>query len=115
MGANEVWNGNLAKLAQCITDSDTLPALQEDILANLAGWHQSSLPLVSFDDPSVTAATQAQSSIGWKNMLEGFLSSQWWQLQQHHYNFCRSRKSSKCWARGLFLKLHHLAWNQWKH
>jgi len=36
MGTNEVWNGNSAKLAHYLTDSDTLPALQEAILANLA-------------------------------------------------------------------------------
>jgi len=115
MGANEVWNENLDKVAQCLTDSDTLLALQEAILTNLACWRQSQLPRVSFDDSSVTAAAQSQSSIGWKNMIEGLLSSEWRQLQQRHYNSRRSRKSSKRWAWGLFLKLHHLAWNQWKH
>jgi len=38
MGANEVWNENLDKLAQYLTDSDTLPVLQEAILTNLACW-----------------------------------------------------------------------------
>jgi len=115
MGANEVWNENLDKVAQYLTDSNTLPALQEAILTNLACWRQSQLPRVSFDGSSVTAAAQSQSSIGWKNMLEGLLSSKWRQLQQRHYNSRRSQKSSKRWAQGLFLKLHHLAWNQWKH
>jgi len=64
MGANKVWNENLDKVAQCLANSDTLPALQEAILANLACWPWSQLPLVSFDDPSVTAAAQSQSSIG---------------------------------------------------
>ena len=82
MGANEGWNENLDKVAQYLTDSDTLPALQEAILANLACWRRSQLPLVLFDDSSVTAAAQSQSSIGWKNILEGLLSSKWRQLQQ---------------------------------
>ena len=66
-----MWNENLDKVAQHLTDSDTLPALQEAILTNLACWRRSQLPRVSFDNSSVTAAAQAQSSIGWKNMLEG--------------------------------------------
>jgi hypothetical protein len=48
-------------------------------------------------------------------MLEGFLSSQWQQAQQKHYTSRRSRRSSRRWAKGLFLKLHHLAWHQWDH
>ena len=115
MGANDTWNKSMSKVTQYLVDAGTHPELQEAILENLSRWRRSQLPQAEFFDSNISEAVQSQTSIGWKNLLEGLFSSKWRQLQQRHYNSQRRRRSSKQWAKGLFLQLHNLAWNQWDH
>jgi len=112
-GANEVWSESMAKLTTYLVASRTHPDLQRALLKNLSRWRRGLLPCDDFQEAEVKQATQSQSLIGWKNLLEGLLSKQWHQVQQRHYNSLRGRKSAKRWIKGLFVRLHNLAWNQW--
>ena len=114
-GANDVWNESMDKLTTYLVESLTHHELQASLVDNLNRWRRGLLPCEDFFDDEVTLSTQSQSQIGWKNLLEGLLSKQWRQLQQRQYNTLWKRKSSKKWIKGLFVQLHHLAWNQWKH
>ena len=114
-GANDVWNESMAKLTEYLVESKTHPDIQHALVNNLHRWRRGLTPCDDFQDAQITESTKAQSLIGWKNLLEGLLCKQWRQLQQRHYNSSRTRKSSKKWIKGLFTRLHNLAWNQWKH
>jgi hypothetical protein len=85
------------------------------LLTSLHRWRHNAFTFANFQDEDVNQVIASQSSIGWKNLLEGLLSKSWRQLQQRYYNQEGLRKSSKRWAKGLFVQLHHLAWNQWEH
>ena len=114
-GANDVWNESISTLTEYLRKSDTHPGLQEALLTSLHRWRHGAFTFANFAESAVNDVISSQSSIGWKNLLEGLLSKSWRQLQQRHYLREGSRKSSKRWARGLFVQLHHLAWKQWKH
>ena len=114
-GANEVWSESMAKLTTYLVESRTHPDLQRALLENLTRWRRGLSPCDDFQESEVKQTAQSQSLIGWKNLLEGLLSKQWRQVQQRHYNSLRCRKSAKRWIKGLFVRLHNLAWNQWDH
>jgi len=114
-GANEVWNESIAKLTAYLQKTHTHPGIQESLLTNLHRWRHGAFTLSNFQENEVNSATTSQSSIGWKNLMEGLPSTSWRHLQQCYYHRHNSRRSSKRWAKGLFVHLHHLAWNQWEH
>ena len=114
-GANDVWNESITKLTAYLQKTYTHPGLQESLLTSLHRWRHNSFTFANFAEEKVNRAVTSQSSIGWKNLLEGLLSASWRQLQQRYYHREGCRKSSKRWAKGLFVQLHHLAWNQWDH
>jgi len=85
-GANDVWSESMAKLTNYMVESRTHPDLQRALLENLSRWHRGLLPCDDFEEAEVKQASQSQSLIGWKNLLEGLLSKQWRQVQQGHCN-----------------------------
>jgi hypothetical protein len=114
-GANEVWNESMDKLTTYLSEAYTHPDLLSALVDNLNRWRRGLTSCHDFCDPEVQQTTQSQALIGWKNLLEGLLSKQWRQVQQRHYNTLQRKRSSKKWIKGLFVRLHHLAWNQWQH
>ena len=62
------------------------------------------------------AAFAAQSLLGWQACLEGWVSVQWRQLQQHYLDRHShlSRRSSRRWLTQLTLQFFNISWDLWE-
>jgi len=89
------------------------PSLKAEAILRFAD--EGLIPYDGFKEGEVKHVAQSQSIIGWKNLLEGLLSTQWCQVQQRHYTAFRCKKSAKRWIKGLFICLHNLTSNQSNH
>jgi hypothetical protein len=56
-----------------------------------------------------------QSTLGWRNFLEGFLHKSWQETQGIYFARIGSARSPKCWTIALIQKLWEVAWDMWEH
>jgi hypothetical protein len=55
-----------------------------------------------------------QDQIGAQNFFEGWLHSDWEQVQEQYYGSINSKRSSKRWTIALITKLWEVAWDLWE-
>ena len=65
--------------------------------------------------PGVSDAAAAQHALGWRNLLVGFISSEWAAAQQRYYEWLGRRRTGRHWAQALICKLWDVAWDLWEH
>ena len=73
---------------------------------------QKILPTEDLPIPTYPAA-EAQSKIGWDNMLFGRVATAWMHLQSEHYQQTKSRRSPDRWAADMVYKLLQLSHSLW--
>ena len=102
MEAQAVWQKALKKYSKGLKRIKTSPILITIILKELHCWrlHQeppdrSNLPL------KLRMLIHTQASIGWKNFLEGILTTQWVQEQQSSKQKSYTVLAAKAWAKNL--------------
>ena len=109
-----VWLEKLQGLEVWMTDNDTAPAIQHCILTTL----KTGDPHTRFTDNSEVLTQQAaeeQDLIGWHNLMEGRITSQWRETQCLHYRRIASHRSADRWAAGFvanLLEITHSLWIQ---
>ena len=109
------YNKSLTSVTAYLTKEKTRPDVQDAILTSLLRWRQQ-LPIQLHRYlPDVQEAIRQQHTIGWLDFMECLPAKAWQVLQFNYYRDEAIRKSSKRWIKGLLVRLHHLAWNQWDH
>ena len=58
---------------------------------------------------------KAQTDIGWRNFIDGFLSTQWANTQQQYLDWIQSRSTGSRWVSKLMKHLWGLSWKMWRH
>jgi hypothetical protein len=107
-----LWTTTLIKLSSWLEDQYTDPALKDGFLLYLDSW-RSDLPLPPAP-LEFTGLFQSQTAIGW-NLLEGWLSASWADIQQEYLSSIRSRRSGRRWLIALIKKLWDVSWDLWDH
>ena len=120
-GAPAVWKTNILKVEEVLVKENTHPAIQTAIIQGLIRW-QAQLPYTPATRYSdVQNAAQDQNTIGWRNLLTGWMSKKWQVLQQRHYDrlykqqYNWRRQTGRSWARKLLKALYKLGREQWEH
>ena len=62
---------------------------------------------------SMMEVAKSQDSIGWRNMMEGRVSTAMFSVQCTHLSLTHSRITGDDWMRGLILRLIHMSHSQW--
>ena len=64
--------------------------------------------------PTLKAAFEHQTYIGWDMDFKGFLSKIWQVVQQEHFEELNSRRPGCCFISSLIQKLWDYAWDMWQ-
>jgi hypothetical protein len=122
------WDKMVEELQEWMTQEDSDPSLQADLVDGLYRWRQLSqddaksyktntadIPesLRLLGERSPTAA--AQTAIGWRSAMEGRLATQWRAQQDQYWSQQNRTKSSKKWIVSLSFKLINMTWELWQH
>ena len=102
-------------VVEFLDKSRTKPVLRDQIVLGLTRWRHSLPDYDPQDQLTHQSEYQDQALIGWKNLMEGFMSKQWRHTQDRYYRSEGLQRSSKRCARDLLRHLHQLAWAQWDH
>jgi hypothetical protein len=116
--ATEIWEESLVKLKAWMDSVDTIPGVAELIIDRLREWRTAPTSPdnpIDHSFPGITAAVEAQDTIGWDRFLEGCLAQEWRSAQQTYYQWLDSRRTGLRWASSLITKLLDVAWDQWEH
>ena len=57
---------------------------------------------------------EAQTRVGWRYFVEGFISQQWAATQQMYFNWIGKRNTGKRWASKLLKQLWTFTWEFWR-
>ena len=113
--ADTTWDASFKVVTDFLSSHDTYPALQTALLDCLTAWRKGQPIDIQAYPSDIRLAIAQQTKIGWLDLLEGLPAKQWMVLQRQYLVSTGKRSSPRKWLRGLMLKLHHLAWNQWNH
>ena len=81
--STETWDTALDNLDSWMTDNNSDPEMQEVIINSLKAWRDSSIIFFTeIINQDIRNALDEQEVIGWNNLLNGFISSQWKVIQQ---------------------------------
>jgi hypothetical protein len=113
--AKTVWELSIQALSQWMLDNKTLPPLRTFIIQALRRWKQEQDPpsLPTYDTFGLHQAIITQTRIGWKNFLDGFISTEWRQVQDRYYAWLAIRRTGKRWVTALLVKLWDVSWTMW--
>ena len=114
-GANQVWEESMEKLDSYFESTDTCPRISRALKTALNRWRDQQPQEWMEEDEDIVAALQAQTAIGWQDLLEGLPAKHWRELQELYYIETESRKSSKKWLLGLTKLFIRTGQKQWKH
>jgi len=107
--ATKTWDDALTNLKEWLKTEQTDPQLIELLLTELNAWRN--------NEPHSTTSpvAQAQTTIGWDALLDGWLSLEWQATQSAYWQQWKRRKSSKRWTSELIKKLLNVSWDMWEH
>lgn len=114
-GAQEVWQSGIEELQEFLTTSHAHPLLAEAIVSNIQRWRNSLPPITEFGDQAIDRIAATQSTIGWRNLLEGLPSFWIARTQQQHLIEEDIHASGKGWTQALLSRLLQLARSMWIH
>ena len=63
--------------------------------------------------PPLQSAALSQDAIGWRNMMEGQVSTHFHRIQRSHLSTAQSKLNSDDWMKGLINRLLHISHSQW--
>ena len=110
------WKVNLKHFHDWMVSVHTMPEISRAIIYHLRIWHdnESAAPLTP-SSPTLGAAFDDQTDIGWNGFLMGFLSIYWQQAQADHYARIGSRQSARRWTISIIRKGWSISWDMWDH
>ena len=88
----------------------------QQIIGGLCNW-QRDAPLLpnNATTPLLHHTITHQNRIGWKNMIEGFITKQWALIQAEYLESINSHKSAILWWTKVQRKLWDIIIHMWKH
>jgi hypothetical protein len=89
--------------------------MSKAIIAYLEGWRNAQQESVRISQEWIGQAFSDQSTLGWRNFLEGFLHTSWQATQKIYFARIGSARSPKRWTTALIQKLWDVAWDMWEH
>jgi hypothetical protein len=63
--------------------------------------------------PRMKALAQSQDKIGYHNFMEGYISIQFYEIQNFHLAMCSSVLNGADWAKQFISKILHITHSQW--
>ena len=112
------WELMVDQLSCWLTKVNTSPEINIALCALLKHWRKPRTPDQYMNPewgPNIRKVFRHQASLGWKNFLEGILSTGWADLQQIHYDSISSQKKGTKWAGSLSIKLWTMVFGMWEH
>lgn len=111
--SQEIWTTSVEQLGLWLHNMKTEPRITQEITCYLLQWYYNQAPLqqtVPFSD-----GVASQTQIGWRFLIEGWLSKDWRTQQQLYWDQNNISKSSLRWATAIIKKLWDVAWDLWEH
>ena len=114
--ASTTWDESMLDLSEWLASVKTCPDILKLICQSLQLWREQLpvLPLHSYDFDGVNAIYTDQCIIGWRNLLRGFVSVEWANVQDKYYKWLGLKRTGKRWVTMLIKKLWDVSWSQWE-
>jgi hypothetical protein len=113
--ATAQWEASLSQLAEWLVKAKTMPDLRKAIITQLTAWRNNDEPpLPQYNWPGVNDLITKQSTLGWRNFLEGGVLQEWAAKQQAYYNWLNRKNTGRRWITTLIKKLWEISWNMWE-
>ena len=111
-----LWDTELNKLGTWMTENDGDPNLIQQLIGRLLTW-QRNAPLLDNNAPSLLLrhAITHQNRLGWHNLIAGFFTREWVQVQANHLLSLNSNKSASLWWSKVQRKLWNIIKTLWEH
>lgn len=118
LAGRSVWKQGCRKIRRWMTWNCTDPELKHALYKSLKafglkGKGDHHVP-TGYPD-SVQQCLNAQSHLGWRSFLEGFITTDWATHQQKYYQSIKSRRTGHRWAVGLSKQIWSLVFSMWEH
>jgi hypothetical protein len=114
--ADDCWVSIWTSMLTWFSQHPTYPSVIDAIYDNLVLWRSGDNAGVALDENSTaSAAIQAQTVIGWRNFLDGFLAREWRAMQTLFYEETKSRRSSLRWVSLLIRQCWTISQRFWQH
>ena len=83
--ATKTWDTALDNLNSWMTDNNSEPEMQDVIITSMKTWRDSSTTsFTEIDNRNIRHTLEEQNVIGWDNLFNGFISSQWKIIQRKY-------------------------------
>jgi hypothetical protein len=112
---NAIWDKSLKNLKSWLLENSTHPEMAKAIIEYLDSWRNDTSPTTYISQAWMRSVFAGQSPLGWRNMLEGFLTVTWQTTQKTYFARLGSARSPKRWTIALIQKMWEVAWNMWEH
>jgi hypothetical protein len=115
--AVEVWNKGLESLKMTLKKKHTCPEIVTALIGGLDAWQRNESFTLAEGMTwfGLRAAVESQTAIGWKSMLDGFLSEAWLPSQDAYFKWRRKRNTAEVWSVAVIGALWTFAWKIWEH
>ena len=105
---------NVSELEQWLTTSDnTDPELCYWLMKYIRGRGSLCFSELGDMSPPLQSAALSQDAIGWRNMMEGRVSTHFHRIQRSHLSTAQSKLNGDDWMKGLINRLLHISHSQW--
>lgn len=105
---------NVAELESWLSLNDnTDPELSYWLIKYILGRGNIKFAELGALSPDLQLAATSQDTIGWRNMMEGRVSTHFYGIQCLHLSNSHSRINGDDWMRGLISRLIHISHSQW--
>jgi hypothetical protein len=115
--AISTWEQAINNLERWMKDNDAEPHMLEIICNSLRAWKSMEpLPAPTNEIPHIVMeAMIEQDSIGWYNLINGFISKKWAKIQQAHFQDIGNMKSPILWISRFQKRIWEIPWTMWQH
>ena len=97
------------------TSSEIDPAISSVMISSMDSWRNNTLyEVLEPQQRHLNDAVVAQTEIGWHQLFNGFLSSQWVIQQEHYLEITRSKKSAILCLVRFQRRIWEIAWLMWE-
>jgi len=111
------WKSLMLDLVEFFEGNHTPTNIASMIVDNLNAYRQDKLPVLPDQQPARSVVIR-QCTLGWRQMMDGFLDDGWSMLFDTSYcppKSVRYPLSGKRWVSSLIKKLMNTAWDMWEH
>ncbi|MGL5936523.1 MAG: hypothetical protein ACRCZI_12995, partial [Cetobacterium sp.] len=105
----------LQAFAEWMTETNTLPSLQQAILQRLHEWRHRQTPKIVKGSRALRKAVKEQDAIGWENFFNGRPSKLFTELQHKHYQEIGLQFHGHSWLSKTISQLYDISWGMWEH